>query len=43
MQKMMKKVSRKGGMQKMMRGMQGMAGMQGPGGPMGMPPGMRRR
>jgi signal recognition particle subunit SRP54 len=39
----MKKVSRKGGMQKMMRGMQGMAGMQGPGGPMGMPPGMRRR
>jgi signal recognition particle subunit SRP54 len=40
---MMKKVSRKGGMQKMMRGMQGMAGMQGPGGPMGMPPSMRRR
>ena len=39
MQKMMKKVSRKGGMQKMMRGMQG---MQMPGGG-GMPPGMRRR
>jgi signal recognition particle subunit SRP54 len=40
MQKMMKKVSRKGGMQKMMRGMQVMPGMQTPG---GMPPGMRRR
>jgi signal recognition particle subunit SRP54 len=37
---MMKKVSRKGGMQKMMRGMQGMQGKQMPG---GMPPGMRRR
>ena len=36
MQKMMKKVSRKGGMQRMMRGVQGMPGMQ-------MPPGMRRR
>jgi signal recognition particle subunit SRP54 len=40
---MMKKVSRKGGMQRMMRGMQGMPGMQMPGGPGGMPPGMRRR
>ncbi len=40
MQKVMKKVSRKGGMQKMMRGMQGMQGMQAP---RGMPPGMGRR
>jgi signal recognition particle subunit SRP54 len=37
MQKVMKKVSRKGGMQKMMRGMQGMQA------PRGMPPGMGRR
>ena len=43
MQKMMKKVSRKGGIQRMMRGMQGLPGMQTPGGPAGMPPGMRRR
>jgi signal recognition particle subunit SRP54 len=43
MQKMMKKVSRKGGMQRMMRGMQGLPGMQMPGGPGSMPPGMRRR
>lgn len=43
MQKMMKKVSRKGGIQRMMRGVQGMPGMQMPGGPAGMPPGMRRR
>ena len=43
MQKMMKKVSRKGGMQRMMRGVQGMPGMLMPGGPAGLPPGMRRR
>lgn len=38
MQKMMKKVTRKGGMQKMMRGMAAMKGMQG-----GQPPNLRRR
>ena len=38
MQKMMKKVSRKGGMQKMMRGLQAMQGAQGK-----VPPNMRRR
>jgi signal recognition particle subunit SRP54 len=36
MQKMMKKVTRKGGMQKMMRGLQGMQA------PTGMPPHGRR-
>ncbi|OUT98463.1 MAG: signal recognition particle protein [Gammaproteobacteria bacterium TMED30] len=41
-QKMMKKVGKKGGMQKMMRGMQGMK-FPGGGMPPGMPPGMRRR
>ena len=43
MQKMVKKVSRKGGIQRMMRGMQGLPNMQTPGGPPGVPPGMRRR
>lgn len=38
MQKMMKKVTRKGGMQKMMRGMSAMQGMSG-----GQPPNLRRR
>ncbi len=43
MQKVMKKVTRKGGMQRMMRGVQGMQVPGSGGTPPGMPPGMRRR